>query len=65
MMDKQQMIAAIRKQNKSVSDAYLTHFDEKVLQAYLSRLTNVLGQRGRSSIWTRPDDAHAIVARSV
>ena len=63
-MSKQQMIEAIRHHNRSVSDEFLVNFDEKTLQAYLSRLTKVLGHRGRSSVWVRPDTGRAIVSRA-
>lgn len=62
-MSKQQMIQAIRERNRSVSDEFLVRFDEKALQAYLSRLTNILGHRGRSSVWVRPDNERTVMGR--
>ena len=63
-MSKQQMIQAIRERNRSVSDEFLVRFDEKALGAYLRRLTNIHGHRGRSSVWVRNSSDRAVVARA-
>lgn len=62
-MSKQQVIEAIREQNRSAATEFLIHFNEQELQAYLSRLTQVNGHRGRMSIWVRQSDARSVVTR--
>ncbi|MFA9478619.1 hypothetical protein ACERK3_09960 [Phycisphaerales bacterium AB-hyl4] len=63
-MSKQQMIEAIRERNRSVSSEYLVKFDERALQNYLRRLTDVLGHRGRESRWVREGGDRAVVTRT-
>jgi hypothetical protein len=53
LMTKPQMIDAIRQRNRSASVEYLTTFDEDDLKSYLARLTDLIGRRGRASVWTR------------
>ena len=62
-MSKQEMIEAIRRQNRTVTEDYLGDFDEPALQEYLERLTTVHGRRGRNSIWVRRTHERAIVTR--
>lgn len=62
-MSKQQMIDQIRTHNRTVSDEFLAHFDERALQQYLDRLTHVLGRRGRASVWVRDASSAAVVSR--
>ena len=53
LMTKPQMIDAIRQRNRSATVEYLADFDEQDLKTYLARLTDLLGRRGRASVWTR------------
>lgn len=62
-MSKEQMIEAIRQQNRSAAVDFLVGFDEKQLQTYLQRLSRLLGRRGRSSTWVRQDQMRAVVTR--
>ncbi|MEM1210119.1 MAG: hypothetical protein AAF842_02240 [Planctomycetota bacterium] len=64
LMTKQQMIDAIRQRNRSASVEYLTSFDEDDLQTYLTRLTDLIGRRGRSSVWTRDTTEPCFVHRA-
>ncbi|MEO0965058.1 MAG: hypothetical protein AAFY08_08050 [Planctomycetota bacterium] len=64
LMTKQQMIDAIRQRNRSASVEYLTSFDEDDLQVYLTRLTDLIGRRGRSSVWTRDTTEPCFVHRA-
>ena len=63
-MSKQQMIEQIQRRNRSASDEFLGGFDEPTLKAYLNRLTNVLGHRGKTSVWVRQGSSPAIVTRA-
>lgn len=63
-LSKHQMIEAIRQRNRSASAEFLVRFDERTLEMYLQRLTQVLGHRGRRSVWVRPDVSPAIVTRA-
>lgn len=54
-MSKQEMIAAIRQSNPSAAETFLGMFPENALEQYLQRLTRLKGQRGRTSVWIRPD----------
>lgn len=62
-MSKQQMIEAIRAHNRSVTSDFLATFDERSLQTYLRRLTELQGKRGKSTVWVRPGDTTAVVTR--
>ena len=62
-MSKQQLIEQIRARNRTVTDEFLDGFKEDVLTSYLQRLTNVLGHRGRSSVWVRESCSPAVVTR--
>ena len=62
-MSKQQVIEAIQKENRSASTEFLNTFDDPSLWAYLQRLTQVQGHRGRNSVWVRQGDTTAIVTR--
>jgi hypothetical protein len=62
-MNKQQMIEQIRQRNQSASNEFLLDFDEQALEQYLQRLTSVVGQRGKDSVWVRTGDAPAVVSR--
>ena len=62
-MSKHQMVEAIRQRNRSASMEFLMTFDEQTLQTYLRRLTNVVGHRGRQSVWVRESASRAVVTR--
>ncbi len=62
-MEKQQIIDAIRHRNQTAEQEFLAAFDQDSLTAYLTRLTEVHGQRGRSSVWVRRGDAPAVATR--
>lgn len=62
-MSKQQMIDAICKHNQSASPDFLSIFDEKSLNSYLLRLTQVSNHRGPGSSWVREGTTPAIVSR--
>ena len=62
-MSKQQVIAAILRRNRSVSEDYLVHFDEQTLSSYLQRLTSLAGRRGRNSRWVRQTTDRSVVTR--
>ncbi|MEM0915129.1 MAG: hypothetical protein AAGK09_11035 [Planctomycetota bacterium] len=64
LMTKQQMIDAIRERNRTASVEYLTSFDEDDLKTYLTRLTDLIGRRGRSSVWTRDTTEPCFVHRA-
>ena len=63
-MSKQQMIELIRQHNRTADAAFLTSFEERALQSYLRRLTTVVGQRGKQSVWVREGDTHAVGTRA-
>ncbi len=62
-MSKYEMVEQIRIHNHSASNEFLETFDEKQLESYLHRLTNVSDCRGPSSVWVRQGDTSAIVMR--
>jgi len=64
LMTKQQMIDAIRQRNRSATVEYLTAFDEDDLKTYLTRLTDLIGRRGPSSVWTRNTTHPAFAQRT-
>ncbi|MEM9251409.1 MAG: hypothetical protein AAGB29_03575 [Planctomycetota bacterium] len=64
LMTKQQMIDAIRERNRTASVEYLTSFEEDELKTYLARLTDLIGRRGRSSVWTRDTTEPCFVHRA-
>ncbi len=63
-MSKREMIDAIRRQNPTADEEFLTGFDPRVLEIYLQRLTQLHGRRGRDSVWVRCGDTPAIIERS-
>jgi hypothetical protein len=62
-MSKQQMIDAIQSHSRGAGVEFLIHFNEEQLQKYLNRLTQVVGHRGRMSIWVRQSESRAVVTR--
>ncbi|MEM1353842.1 MAG: hypothetical protein AAGC44_01800 [Planctomycetota bacterium] len=64
-MTKQQTIDLIRQRNRSASPEFLTHFDERNLEAYLKRLSQVAGHRGSGSRWVRQTSSPAVTTRAV
>ena len=61
-MSKHDLITAIRQQNRSASEQFLSRFDEAALATYLRRLS-LAGRRGGQSTWVREGTARAIVGR--
>lgn len=62
-MSKQKIINEIRQHNQSADQSFLSLFNEQSLRKYLFRLTTLQGRRGRSSVWVRPGDSHAVATR--
>jgi len=62
-MSKQQVIEQIQQRNRTAKSEFLATFDEVALQSYLRRLTTVVGQRGRTSVWVRENNAPVTVSR--
>ena len=62
-MDKDQLIDAIHRVNRSADLEYLMHFSEQELAGYLKRLTDLRGRRGPRSVWVREGSRPAVVAR--
>ena len=63
MNNKNQMIEAIRQQNRTAAPGFLDAFDEEQLQRYLTRLTKLHGHRGRWSQWIRDGPMRSVVTR--
>lgn len=61
-MSKQQLIEAIRQQNRSASEAFLVSFDESALNDYLNHLDFSKGPRNDRAIWIRTGETAAVVA---
>jgi len=64
-MSKQQMIEAIQRTNRSADPNFLDHFQEDVLQTYLTRLSEIHNHRGPDSIWVRPEGPRAVATKAV
>jgi hypothetical protein len=62
-MSKQQLIEAIRKQNRSATETFLIDFDESALTNYLNHLTFRHTPRGDGSVWVRTGETPAVVVR--
>ena len=60
-MKKEMLIESIRGLNRSVQRDFLAGFQERELESYLRRLTELLGHRGPHSVWVREGDTHAVV----
>ncbi len=63
-MSKQQMIEAIRQNNRSAPEDFLIHFDEEQLRRYLDRLSHLSNHRGRQSVWRRESSCRSVVTRT-
>ncbi|MEM7680972.1 MAG: hypothetical protein AAF288_03355 [Planctomycetota bacterium] len=59
-LSKRELINRIRVRNRTAAPEFLANFDEPALREYLERLTGVLGQRGRGSVWVRPAGRPAV-----
>ena len=64
IMSKEEMIEAIRRQNRTASRDFLDEFDDRQLSSYLRRLTTVRNRRGPGSAWVREGDTPAISGRT-
>mgnify|MGYP006288377139 CR=1 FL=1 len=62
-MSKHEMIAMIRQRNRSASEQFLTHFEDRALDDYLRRL-QLREQRGRETAWVRTGPSPAVVMRA-
>ncbi|MFP4144840.1 MAG: hypothetical protein ACLFV3_06815 [Phycisphaeraceae bacterium] len=58
-----QLIAQIRRRNRSVSLEFLSTFNDQSLETYLERLRDIVGHRGRKSVWVRRGTDPAIITR--
>lgn len=63
-MSKNQLIEAIREQNRTATAEFLAVFDEDALSNYLNHLNYRHGPRGSHAVWVRPKDTAAIVTRA-
>ena len=63
MLDKMQIIEAIRQINRSAKLEWLGRFDAVALRRYLEHLQLTEEPRGRNSRWIRRDDSPAIMTR--
>ncbi len=57
---KQQIIDAIRQHNRSAAQDFLINFEERALQIYLKRLTQLQNNRGPDTTWVRHSGTRAI-----
>ena len=62
-MTKQKTIALICKCNRTVTEQYLTRFNEDTLKQYLRRLTRLNHRRGRHTSWVRQTTSRSVVTR--
>jgi len=60
---REQLVEAIRQENRSASLEFLLGFDDRALKTYLDRLQLIHGHRGRTSVWVRTGETPAIVTR--
>ncbi len=63
MLDKQNMIAAIKRINPSADSEWLKTFHHDELQTYLNRLDLLQGPRDVTSGWVRRSHLRAVVTR--
>lgn len=63
MLEKMQIIDAIRQINRSATLEWLGTFDDESLRRYLEHLQLTEEPRGRNSRWIRRDDSPAIMTR--
>lgn len=61
-MSKQQLIEAIRHQNRSATETFLTRFDESALSEYLNHLQYGKTPRSAKVVWIRNGQTPAIIA---
>lgn len=61
-LTREQVVDRIIQINPTASIEFLAAFDDLPLRRYLDRLADLSGQRGRSAVWVRPADQHAICA---
>lgn len=64
-MSKKELIAAIRQQNNTATEAFLRGFNEGQLNDYLSHLAYSRRPRSRDAVWRRPGGTRAIMMRTV
>lgn len=63
MLDKMQIIEAIRQINRSARLDWLGNFDADALRRYLEHLQLTQEPRGRNSSWIRHDETPPIMTR--
>lgn len=63
MLDKNQLIDLILKNNPGSNREWLAQFESGQLRSYLDHLEMTLEPRGRNSRWARPGDTPAVVWR--